>query len=179
MTSARHGPPPVAVRVDGDKTCATLIPGAVRRDRPLRRGRGRSLANVFVHVTSGLDRHSFPVPSAPVLVDQQRCWYTPRVVGVRVGQPFQVVNSDPLLHNVRADAHGQSVVQPGPAGAGMRYSHTFATDEVMVAMRCDVHAWMRAWVGVVSHPYFAVTGRDGTFRVAPPAGRHLHGGGVA
>jgi len=164
-------PAPQRIRVDGDKTCATLIPGAERATEAWVVGDGGALANVFVHVTAGLEGRSFPAPSAPVVVDQQRCWYTPRVVGVRVGQPLEIRNSDPLLHNVRAAAVVNQAFNQGQPVQGVRYSHTFSTDEVMVPLSCDVHAWMNAWVGVVNHPYFAVTGPDGAFTLPNlPAG---------
>lgn len=169
------GTPPAAqtIRVDGDKTCAALIPGARRQTESYVVGDSGALANVFVYVKTGLEGRSFPVPSEPVVVDQQRCWYLPRVVGVRVGQPFQVLNSDPLLHNVRAEAAVNQPFNQGQPVQGVRYSHTFSTDEVMVALRCDVHAWMNAWVGVMPHPYFAVTGADGTFTLPNlPAGTY-------
>lgn len=169
------GTPPAAqtIRVDGDKTCATLVPGAERKTESYVVGDGGTLANVFVYVKTGLEGRSFPVPSEPVVVDQQRCWYTPRVVGVRVGQPLQVLNSDPLLHNVRAEAAINQPFNQGQPVQGVRYSHTFSTDEVMVALRCDVHAWMNAWVGVMNHPYFAVTGADGAFSLPNlPAGTY-------
>ena len=122
------------------------------------------VANLADHVG-----HDFGT-SKPVVLDQQRCWYVPRVVGVRVGQPLEVRNSDPLLHNVRANSAVNEPFNQGQPVQGTRYSHTFATAEVMVPMKCDVHAWMRAWVGVVNHPYFAVTGTDGAFSIAslPP-----------
>ena len=159
------GTPPAAqmIRMDGDRTCATLLPGAQRATETYVVGNGGTLANVFVHVTTGLEGRSFPVPEAPVVLDQQQCWYAPRVVGVRVGQPFQVLNSDPLLHNVRASAAVNEPFNQGQPVQGVRYSHTFSTEEVMVPFKCDVHAWMNAWVGVVHHPYFAVTGADGAF----------------
>jgi plastocyanin len=169
------GTPPAAqtIRVDGDKTCATLVPGAERKTERYVVGDGGTLANVFVYVKTGLEGKSFPVPSDPVVVDQQRCWYMPRVVGVRVGQPFQVLNSDPLLHNVRAEAAVNQPFNQGQPVQGVRYNHTFSTDEVMVALRCDVHAWMNAWVGVMNHPYFAVTGADGAFSLPDlPAGTY-------
>lgn len=166
-------PPAQTIRVDGDKTCASLVPGAARQTESYLVGNGGTLANVFVYVKTGLEGRSFPVPSEPVVVDQQRCWYTPRVVGVRVGQPFQVLNSDPLLHNVRAEAAINQPFNQGQPVQGVRYSHTFSTDEVMVALRCDVHAWMNAWVGVMNHPYFAVTGADGAFALPSlPAGTY-------
>lgn len=170
---AGTAPAPQTIRVDGDKTCATLVPGAARQTERYVVGSGGTLANVFVYVATGLEGRTFPVPAEPVIVDQQRCWYTPRVVGVRVGQPFQVLNSDPLLHNVRAEAVVNQPFNQGQPVKGVRYSHTFSTDEVMVALRCDVHAWMNAWVGVMNHPYFAVTAADGAFALPNlPAGTY-------
>jgi len=159
------GTPPAAqmIRMDGDRTCAKLLPGAQRATETYVVGNGGTLANVFVHVTTGLEGRSFPVPEAPIVLDQEQCWYAPRVVGVRVGQSFQVLNSDPLLHNVRASAEVNEPFNQGQPVQDVRYSHTFSTEEVMVPFKCDVHAWMNAWVGVVNHPYFAVTGPDGAF----------------
>ncbi len=158
-------PPAQTIRVDGDKTCATLVPGAERKTETWVVGDGGGLANVFVYVKTGLEGRSFPVPTEPVVLDQQNCWYTPRVVGVRVGQSFQVLNSDPLLHNVRAQAAVNQAFNQGQPVQGVRYSHTFSTDEVMVPIKCDVHAWMNSWVGVMNHPYFAVTGPTGAFEL--------------
>ncbi len=170
-----EGTPPDApmIRMDGDKRCAGLVPGATRAMESYGVGPGGTLANVFVYVKSGLDGRSFPVPQTPVVLDQQRCWYEPRVVGVRVGQPLEVRNSDPLLHNVRADSAVNEPFNQGQPVQGVRYSHTFSTEEVMVPMKCDVHAWMQAWIGVVDHPYFAVTGPDGAFSLPNlPAGNY-------
>lgn len=160
-----EGTPPRAqtIRVDGDKTCATLVPNAERQTETWVVGDGGGLANVFVYVKTGLEGRSFPVPTETVVLDQQKCWYTPRVVGVRVGQSFEVRNSDPLLHNVRAQAEVNQAFNQGQPVQGVRYNHTFSTEEVMVPLKCDVHAWMNAWVGVVNHPYFAVTGPTGEF----------------
>ncbi|MGE0362302.1 MAG: carboxypeptidase regulatory-like domain-containing protein [Vicinamibacterales bacterium] len=169
------GTPPAAtmLRLDGDKTCATFFPGARRPTEAWVVGADGGLANVFVHVTGGLDGRSHPIPSEPVVLDQQRCWYTPRVVGVRVGQPLLVLNSDPLLHNVRAASVVNEPFNQGQPVQGTRYSHTFSVAEVMVPMKCDVHAWMNAWIGVVNHPFFAVTGPDGAFALPGlPAGTY-------
>lgn len=174
-TARLEGTPPAAqmIRMDGDKRCASLVAGATRATESYIVGPDGTLANVFVYVTSGLEGRSFPVPEAPVVLDQQQCWYTPRVVGVRVGQPFQVLNSDPLLHNVRADSAVNEPFNQGQPVQGVRFSHTFSAEEVMVPVKCDVHAWMRAWVGVVDHPYFAVTGPDGAFSLPNlPAGTY-------
>ena len=80
---------------------------------------------------------------------------------------------DPLLHNVRANAEINQPFNQGQPVQGTRYTHTFSTAEVMVPMKCDVHAWMNAWIGVVDHPYFAVTGPDGAFTLPNlPAGTY-------
>lgn len=166
-------PPAQTIRMDGDRRCASLVPGASRRTESYVVGPGGALANVFVRVTSGLEGRRFPVPTEPVVLDQKDCWYAPRVVGVRVGQPFEVLNSDPLLHNVRTNSEVNAPFNQGQPVQGMRFSYTFSTEETMVPVKCDVHAWMDAWVGVVSHPFFAVTGPDGRFSLPNlPAGTY-------
>lgn len=159
------GPPPAAesVRIDADRACVTLN-GTDRQsaDRMLV-GDEAGLQNVFVYVTSGLEKASFPVPNEPVVIEQQKCRYVPRVVGVRVGQPLQIRNGDPLLHNVRSDSEVNQPFNQGQPVQGMTFGHTFTTREVMVPVKCDVHAWMRAYVGALDHPYFAVTDATGAF----------------
>lgn len=170
-----EGTPPAAqtIRMDGDRRCVGFRPDGRRPTETWVVGDGGALANVFVYVKTGLEGRSFPVPNEPVVLDQQECWYVPRVIGVRVGQPFQVVNSDPLLHNVRTASIINEPVMQGQPVQGMRYSHTFSTAEVMVPFTCDVHAWMNAWVGVVNHPYFAVTDPSGAFSLPDlPAGTY-------
>lgn len=161
------GPAPAAevIRLDADKDCVALTGGDEQAAEFVVLGEGDALANVFVYVKSGLEKHTFPVPSAPVVLDQQKCRYVPRVVGVRVGQPLEILNGDPLLHNVRSESEINQPFNQGQPVQGMKFSHTFTTREVMVPMKCDVHAWMNAYVGVLEHPYFAVTGAAGTFRL--------------
>jgi len=96
-----------------------------------------------------------------VLLDQQKCWYTPRVLGVRVGQPVSIRNSDPLLHNVATHSKINTPFNMGEPLQNVSFNRTFSTREVMVPVRCDVHAWMNAWIGVLDHPYFGTTGPSG------------------
>jgi plastocyanin len=156
-------PPAEIVRLDADKDCVTLTGSDQRPSEFIVLGEGDALQNVFVYVKDGLEKHTFPIPSAPVVLDQQKCRYVPRVLGVRVGQPLQILNSDPLLHNVRSEGDINQPFNQGQPVQGMTFSHTFTTREVMVPMRCDVHAWMNAYIGALEHPYFAVTGEAGTF----------------
>jgi plastocyanin len=126
--------------------------------------------NAFVYIQSGLGDRVFAIPDTPVEIDQKGCLYHPRVAGAQVGQLVDFVNSDPTLHNV----HGSPKASPGwnfaLARAGLERRIRIDRPEVMVSVRCDLHPWMQAWIGVVDHPYFAVTGADGSFRLAgvPP-----------
>ena len=120
------------------------------------------LANVFVYVKDGLGNYSYDTPG-PVTIDQKGCRYHPHVFGLRVGQELDIVNSDPTLHNIHAQPKGNAEFNTGQPIQGMKTMHIFNAKEVMVPFKCDVHGWMNAFVGVMDHPYFAVTGADGKF----------------
>jgi len=128
------------------------------------------LENVFVYVKEGLGNLKFPVPSSPVVLDQKGCSYTPRVFGIQVGQSLDIVNSDETLHNIHALPTANREFNRGQALQGMKYATTFTTPEVMLPFKCDVHKWMNAWVGVLEHPFYAVSGKAGAFALAglPP-----------
>ena len=154
-------PKPMMMRLDGDKRCVAEVGSDERADESILLGTGAALQNVFVYVTDSLTGHVFPIPTEPVVLDQDKCRYAPRVIGVRVGQPLAIHNSDPLLHNVRAEGKINQPFNMSTPVEGMSFTRTFATREVMVDIKCDVHAWMRAFVGVLEHPYFGTTGQDG------------------
>ena len=128
------------------------------------------LANVFIWVKEGLTG-SFPASSDPVVIDQNGCEYIPHVSGIQTGQPLRFRNSDGILHNIKATPtanRGFNISQPTTMESGP--PQPFRTQEVMVPIECDAHGWMRSYVGVVDHPYFAVSGADGTYEIAnlPP-----------
>jgi plastocyanin len=125
---------------------------------------GGGLKNVFVYVKDGLGDLRFPVPATPVVLDQKGCRYVPRVFGVQVGQPVEIVNSDPTLHNIHALAESNREFNMGQPMPG-KYTHTFSTREVMVPFKCDVHRWMTAYAGVLDHPFYAVTSDEGRFEL--------------
>ncbi|HYB94149.1 MAG TPA: carboxypeptidase regulatory-like domain-containing protein [Vicinamibacterales bacterium] len=154
-------PEPEIITLTGDPKCVSEQGSAQRANEIIVLGENQALQNVFVYVKDGLGSFSYPMPTEPVVLDQDKCRYTPRVLGVRVGQPLQIRNSDPLLHNVRSNGViNQSFNRSTPI-EGMRFDHTFATKEVMVPFKCDVHGWMSAYVGVLDHPYFGTTAPDG------------------
>jgi hypothetical protein len=156
-------PPADIIRLDGDPKCVELAAGEERRAEYVVMGADNTLQNVFVYVKDGLPGRIYPVPSQPVVLDQQKCRYVPRVLGVQVGQQLTIKNSDPLLHNVRAEGAINEPFDIGTPVQGMEVKRTFVTREVMVPVKCNVHAWMNAYVGVLEHPYFAVSDDSGRF----------------
>ena len=131
---------------------------------------GKALANVLVYVKDGLGNYVYDTPTEPVTIDQKQCRYHPHVFGMRVGQPLVILNSDPTLHNIHAMPKSNTEFNTGQPIQGMKTTHTFDKPEIMVPFKCDVHGWMNAYVGVVDHPYFAVTDKDGKFelKTLPP-----------
>ena len=129
-------------------------------------GADGSLKNVFVYVKDGLDAaYSFTIPTAAVVLDQKGCIYTPRVLGVRAGQTVEIVNSDPTVHNVHAVPMSNQEFNKAQPFQGMRERQVFTVPEVPVRFMCNVHGWMAAYVGVVAHPFFAVTDAAGKFEL--------------
>jgi len=162
-------PPPMKeIRFGSFAECATQHPGPVYNgDALVHDGR---VQNAFVYVSAGLGDRVFAIPDAAVEIDQRGCLYVPHVAGAQVGQLITFVNGDPAIHNV----HGTPAGAPGwnfvlPRRGAERQLRILQPD-VAVSLRCDLHPWMQAWIGVVDHPYFAVTGADGAFRLAdvPP-----------
>jgi plastocyanin len=154
-------PPADMITITGDPKCVSESGSPQRAEERLVVGENQALQNVFIYVKDGLTAYGFPVPNEPVLLDQDKCRYTPRVLGVRVGQALQVRNSDPLLHNVRSNGVINQAFNKSTPVEGVSFTHTFATREVMVPFKCDVHGWMSAYVGVLDHPYFGTTVADG------------------
>jgi plastocyanin len=132
------------------------------------------LGNVFVFVKSGLPAgRTYPVPSSAAVLDQDGCLYDPRNFGVMVGQQLEIKNSDPVLHNIKAvptKNRGFNISQPSE---GMTTRRTFTTEEIGVPLECNVHGWMKASANVLTHPFFATSGRDGSFSIKGlPAGTY-------
>ena len=134
-------------------------------------GDGGGLADVFVYVKEGLEGQTFAAPASAAVLDQDGCEYRPHVLGVMVGQDVMIRNSDPVLHNINTqptENRGFNISQPRE---GMESSRSFNTAEVMIPVKCDVHGWMNAYIGVVANPYYAVSAADGSFTISGlPAG---------
>jgi plastocyanin len=124
-----------------------------------------SLRNVFIYVKQGLPDKQWPVPDQPVVIDQNGCQYAPHVMGVMVGQQFKVKNSDKLLHNVHSLPKVNSSFNRAMPATVTEADYVFDKPEFMFKIKCDVHPWMGAWVAVMEHPFFSVSGEDGTYTI--------------
>jgi len=132
-----------------------------------------TLKNVFVYVKAGLPNQTWPAPKGPVTIDQSGCMYKPHVTGVMVGQNVEFLNNDPTNHNVHPLPMVNREWNQSQAPKGDPIIRTFDKEEIMVPIKCNLHPWMRVYVGVVSHPFFAVSGDDGAFAIKGlPAGEY-------
>jgi hypothetical protein len=160
--------PELTIDMAADPKCGALHTKPVTT-RHYVTGDGAGLANVVVYVKSGLADKNAPVPTDAPLLDQRGCEYFPYVMGIRAKQKLKVKNSDALLHNVHATP------KPGTENKEFNFAQpvkdmvtekSFASPEVAVRFKCDVHPWMFAYVSVFDHPYFAVTDKDGNFKIS-------------
>jgi plastocyanin len=124
-----------------------------------------TLKNVFVWVKAGLPDKQWPAPTTPVRLDQKGCMYEPHVFGVMANQDIEIANDDPTNHNIHPLPKENREWNESQPPKGEPKKKSFARQEVMIPVKCNVHPWMRAYIGVVSHPFFAVTGDDGTFTI--------------
>ena len=139
-------------------------------------GNGGALGDVFIYIKDGLSGKIFPAPDKPVLLDQVGCEYTPYVVGLQTNQKLLVRNSDPMMHNVHpmpnVAGNKESNKAQMPKAPDLEY--VFENPELFLPFKCQVHPWMVGYVCVVEHPFFAVSGKDGTFQIKNvPAGKYL------
>lgn len=159
------------INMDADPVCAGLHGDGVESQAIV--ADNGNLANVFVYVKEGVSG-SYPAPSEPVLLDQNGCTYIPHVAGIQTGQKLVIRNSDATLHNVHALPEKNPEFNQGQPFQNMELEKTFDTPEVMVRFKCDVHPWMGAYMGVVDHPFYSVTGTDGSFSIEGlPAGDYV------
>ncbi|MGV3757906.1 MAG: hypothetical protein ACO1QS_21195 [Verrucomicrobiota bacterium] len=151
-----------------DPGCGALHKGAKPTTTFFVVGPNKELADVFVYVTKGLEGKTFTPPANNAVLDQVGCVYVPYVVGAQTGQKIEVRNSDPLLHNVHPTpaVAGNKEVNKAQLAKSPPLMFSWDKPEVFLRFKCDVHPWMFSYVGLVDHPFFAVTGKDGTFKLA-------------
>jgi len=158
--------------MDADPACAAKHDGPVASE-VLVLGEDNAMANIFVQVKSGLPGDTYPTPEEAVVLDQDGCQYVPHVIGVLVGQPLKILNSDGVLHNVHALPTVNRPFNMAMPANRTEAVESFSKEEGIFKIKCDVHPWMNAWVAVLSHPFFDVTEADGTFAIKDlPAGTY-------
>jgi plastocyanin len=157
-------PAPKVIDMSEEPACVEAHHGKAY-DESLVVGKKGGLANAFIYIKSGLEGKTFVIPADPVTIDQNGCWFRPRVLGIQTGQVLKVVNSDPVTHNIHPMAvvnrewnHSQGSDDPPIA-------RKFLKPEIMIQVKCNIHSWMHAFIGVLDHPYFAVSKDDGTFEI--------------
>jgi hypothetical protein len=130
-------------------------------------GSGNSMGNVMVWVSKGLPAgKTYPAPKTAVTLDQQGCVYVPHVMGIMVGQPYRILNSGGILHNIHTLPKINPSFNRGQPATVKEMTTSFPKPENMFQVKCDVHPWMQAFIGVFTHPFFAVTKPDGKFSIS-------------
>lgn len=167
-------PAPKPIDMNADAACASKNPNAVAEDIVIKDGK---VVYTFVYIKDGqptagkkIGDYSFPVPDTPVVLDQDGCHYKPHVLGLQANQKFQVKNSDPTAHNVNVQPKGNTAWNQSQPPNAPPIEKTFTRAETLIPIKCNQHPWMKAWVGVLKHPFYAVTKEDGSFEIkgVPP-----------
>jgi plastocyanin len=160
----------VRIMMDQDPVCVQKHGGKPVYAEDAEVNSNGTLPNVFVYVKSGADDYAFTAPSDPVVLDQDGCMYKPHVLGAMVGQTLKVVSSDATTHNIHPMPKDNREWNMSQAPGAAPIEQKFSREEIMIPVKCNQHPWMRAYVGVVKSPLYAVTGSDGTFTIkgVPP-----------
>jgi plastocyanin len=160
-----EGEPPERATLDrkSDPFCAKQAATANADDVVVTKGK---LAGVLVRIKNG-DAGTHTAPATPAVIDQVGCMYTPHVIGIQAGQKIAVRNSDGTTHNVHGTLKGKDLLNKmqSAKAADVPIDAATATPGDVIELACGVHPWMHAYAVVHDHPFFAVTGTDGTFSI--------------
>lgn len=161
-------PKPTRIDMSQDPLCVKAHPTPATTEEVVV-GAGGGLANVVVYVSDGLTSHDFQPPQQPAVLEQKGCQYKPHVLALQANQTLEVVNSDETTHNIHPSPSNNrewNMTQPH----GVPLEKTFAREEIAIPVKCNVHPWMKGYIAVFKHPYFAVTDKNGNFELkdVPP-----------
>ena len=166
-------PAPKDISMGADPVCASSNPDPKAEDIVVT---GDKLANVLVYIKEGkagdknITGYKFDPPSTAATLDQHGCHYVPHVMAMQVNQTFNVVNSDQTPHNINFEAKLNEKFNQGQGPGAAPLVKQFKRAETVIPVKCNQHPWMRAYVAVLSHPFYAVTDKDGHFEIkgVPP-----------
>ena len=166
ITFAGKAPNLKPLAMDADPVCARKHSGPVPSEL-LVLGSGNTMGNILVFVSKGLPAgKTWPAPQTPVVLDQNGCQYKPHVMGIMVGQPYKILNSDGLAHNVHTLPKVNSTFNKSMPPTLKETTTKFDKPEPIFQIKCDVHPWMTAYIGVFSHPFFSATSTDGKYTIS-------------
>jgi len=152
------------LRLDADPICVANNEIAPKKEW-LILDENKGVKNVLVFVTEGLNIDYSP-PGEPVVIDQKGCIYSPHVLGIMAGQQLDILNNDGTLHNIHALPKVNKEFNKAQPRSRKKLSVKFEKPEAPFKVKCDVHPWMGAYIGVFDHPCFAVSGDDGTYIIS-------------
>jgi len=158
-------PKMATIDMSANPACARAHSGGPQKSEEVVVNDNGTLKNTFVWVKSGLPDRQWPTPSGAVELDQKGCMYGPRVIGVMTGQNITIKNNDPTNHNIHPLPKVNQEWNESQAPGTDPKMKTFARQEIMIPVKCQVHPWMKSFINVVGHPFYAVTGDDGSFTI--------------
>lgn len=166
VTFAGKAPALRPLAMDADPECAKKHSKPAPNEM-LALGPGNTMGNIMVWVSKGLPAgKTWPAPKTPVVLDQKGCQYVPHVMGIMVGQPYRILNSDGILHNIHTLPQINKSFNRAMPATLKETSTAFDRAEAIFNIKCDVHPWMSAYIGVFTHPFFSATSTDGKYTIA-------------
>ena len=161
-------PKATPINMAADPSCAKQHPTPVLSQDIVSDAKG-GLQNVVVFIADGLGDRTFDAPSQPAVIQQNGCMYQPHVLAVRANQKLDVVNRDTTTHNIHPTPKNNREWNKAQS-PHVPIEETFAREEIAIPVKCNLHPWMRGYIAVFKHPYFVVTGKDGSFDLSnlPP-----------
>jgi hypothetical protein len=157
------GSQPAATRINmaADPACLKMHPVPVMTEEVVT-GTNGALKNAIVYISDGLGNRTFDPPTESAVFEQKGCTYNPRILGMRARQALKVINSDPTTHNIHPAPQNNREWNMSQPPASSPIEETFAREEI-IPVKCNVHPWMKGYIAVFKHPYFVITGKDGSF----------------
>lgn len=170
-------PAPKKIDTSADPVCGQRNPNLTLEDTVVKDGK---LANVFVYIKEGSAANGakfadlpWSTPATAINLDQNGCHYKPHVMGIQTNQKLSITNSDPTQHNIHPTPKLNPEWNQTQQNGAPPIEKTFARSEVLIPVKCNQHPWMKAYIGVLKHPFFAVSSEDGTYTLkGVPAGTY-------